>query len=102
MKNKDIVILKLASDDEIIGEMDDYTEHYISIKRPQKVILMRDPATGQPGKGMMDYLMLHPDVKTVYFYRSQMMIEPVLAPKETADVWRQQTSGIVLATQLNG
>lgn len=100
-----VSIIKLVSEEEIVGEIVSDQEEVVVVKNPLKLTLMRDPATGQPAKGFIDYF-LSQEVNHVSFYRRNLMCAPVEANKELADVWMQQTSSIVLAPtgkiQLNG
>ena len=103
-----ITIFKLINGDEIIGEVFDTNDPYsvitsYEVKRPLKVTIVRDPSTGQPGKALMDWIILAPEIDEVQLYASSLLCAPIRASRELADVWLQQTSGLILTTgQLNG
>lgn len=97
----DIQILKLVNGDELIGEVVERFAGLVTVKSPLSIVIVRG-ANGQPVKALSDWVMLAPGVREVKIYESNLLIAPLDAPKEAADAWRQETSGIVLATQLNG
>lgn len=102
-KDQGIKVIKLISGEELIGEINDFqtVSPTFTIKKPLKVTIARGP-DGMPGKMLIDFYLLCPEVSEVTMYKSSLVSLPLDAPKETADAWIQQTSGIVLATQLNG
>ena len=103
-----VAIFKLDNGDEIIGEWEFETNDVsvcitYKVKRPLKVTIVRDPSTGQPGKALMDWIILAPEIEEVHLYSSKLLCYPIQATRELADVWLQQTSGLILTTgQLNG
>jgi len=98
-----IKVLKLSNGDEIVGEVDPLasTGEFIVIDQPLRVFLTRGQ-DGQPGKSLIDWLMLKPEARRVPVYKTQLAAAPMDPPKDVEDAWREQTSGIILATQLNG
>lgn len=98
-----VVILKFANGDEVVGEQVLADANLVKIARPLRVALVRDPQTGQPGKALMDWIIMAPDLKEVDVYATQLAAAPVKAPKEVEAAWREQTSGLILPpSQLNG
>ncbi len=101
-----VAIFKLVNGEELIGEWitsASDVETVYTIRRPLKVTIVRDPSTGQPGKALMDWVILAPEIEQVEIHRHVVMCRPIQATRELADVWLQQTSGLILATgQLNG
>lgn len=96
----DVKIFKLINGDELIGDAVP-TETAWLVKNPLSIMFVRN-ANGQPAKALSDWVMLHPGVKQIEIYQHSLLIKPIDAPKEAANAWRQETSGLVLATQLNG
>lgn len=101
-----VAIFKLITGEELIGEWitsASDVEIVYTIRRPLKVTIVRDPSTGQPGKALMDWVILAPELEQVELYRSSVLCQPIQATRELADVWLQQTSGLILTNvQLNG
>lgn len=100
-----VAIFKLVNGEELIGEwVSPHSDAEVyHLRRPLKVTIVRDPSTGQPGKALMDWVILAPEIEEVELFQRSVLCQPIRATKELADVWLQQTSGLILATgQLNG
>lgn len=99
----DIKIFKLVNGDELIGELvrQDSTNGNYVVKSPLSVVIVRGQ-NGQPAKALSEWVMLAPELKELEIRVDALLTKPIDAPKASADAWRQETSGIVLATQLNG
>lgn len=97
----EVKIFKLVNGDEIIGEVVDSSTDEVTVKNPLSIMIVRG-ANGQPAKALSDWVMLAPGISKIRIYTHSLLVAPIEAPKSSADAWRQETSGIVLATQLNG
>jgi|688.fasta_scaffold24073_20 hypothetical protein len=102
MSQKTVLVLKLANGDEVVGQHINGPQDVITLRRPLRLALVRDPSTGQPGKALMEWIMLAPETEEVSVYVNQLLVAPIRASKELADTWLEQTSGFILTTQLNG
>jgi len=96
---KGMIIFKLVSGEELIGEVQDYNDETIFVKRPLQIQLVRDP-NGSPAKALMPFSMLAPEAD--FPFAKSSITTCIEAGIEVTKAWRQETSGLILATQLNG
>lgn len=99
IKINSMLIFKLSSGEELIGEVQEFDDITLFIKRPLQITLVRDPQ-GKPAKSLMPFSMLAPEAD--FPFNKSLISACIEAGVEVSAAWRQETSGIILATQLNG
>ena len=91
-----IVVLKLVSGEEIVTSVKEFdaSRYTIVAKQPLQVQIVR-VSDGQVGKQLMPWLMLCPEGNPTI--ELDKVLGAVEAPREVADAYTRETSGIVIA-----
>jgi hypothetical protein len=94
-KEGEIYVFKLTTGEEIITKVKSITDKKLVIQDPLAVTIVRGN-DGKPGKILMPASMLITE-GTFKLHIDKILLE-IEAPKEIADVWVSETSGLILAT----
>jgi bacterioferritin-associated ferredoxin len=94
-KEGNIVVIKFVNSEEIVTRVKEFdaTLNYIVAQQPLQVQIIRGQ-DGQPGKALMPWLLLAPEGNPTIELNT--IIGVIEAPKEVADAWTRETSGIVI------
>lgn len=91
-----IMYVRLTDGSEVLGEFNGVSSP-ITIKNPLTLTIVRGP-NGQPAKSFAPFSLVEPELKEVTLTPHALATVPREAPKDVADAWRQETSGILLDT----
>lgn len=94
-KNVGDIFIFLANGTEFVGKIKAIDGKYITINQPLQITLVRG-SDGKPAKALMPMSMLNPEGSFVF--NGDLILGECEAPKEVADAWTTDTSGLVLAT----
>ena len=86
----DVVTFKLTSGEELVGKLTEESEYNVKIKTPLTLVM------GGKGLGLQQYLFTGEPDKAYTFKKESLMVITNTV-KQFADLYQQQTSGIVTA-----
>jgi len=93
----DIVTIKLASGEEIVGRLTDRTLDTVTLGRPVQIILQQI-SSKQLGLGFQPVLGSVSDSSSMQFALTQLAIRPVRTSEEVCRNYIQATTGLMPAT----
>ena len=86
----DVVTFKLTSGEELVGKLTEESDNNVKIKTPLTLVM------GGKGLGLQQYLFTGEPDKAYTFKKESLMVITKTV-KQFADLYQQQTSGIVTA-----
>lgn len=102
MTEKTVMMIKLISGEEILGEVDEKTVLYngrVSVRNPDRIILQPDPKTGQLGIILLDFIPYAKDKDhTIDINDNAIAFKSDVAP-ELAKNYKERHSSIIMPTQ---
>jgi len=94
MSDDQIYILKLTSDEDIIGEVLDDNDFYVNIKNPVKIAVALQK--GQPAVGFQPFPMFSDDQEKVFPIAKLSIVYSYKANEEFIDNYKQIFSGLIM------
>lgn len=94
MNEDRIYILKLTSDEDIIGEILDDTDFYVSIKNPVRIAIALQK--GQPSVGFQPFPMFSDEQEKVFPIAKLSVVYSYKATQEFVDNYKQIFSGLIM------
>lgn len=94
MSNDRIYILKLTSDEDIIGEILEDNDFYISIKNPIRIAIALQK--GQPSVGFQPFPMFSDEQEKIFPIAKLSVVYSYKANKEFVDGYKQVFSGLIM------
>lgn len=94
MSEDRIYILKLTSDEDVIGEILDENDFYVNIKNPVKIALALQK--GQPSVGFQPFPMFSDEQEKVFPIAKLSVVYSYKANQEFADNYKQIFSGLIM------
>lgn len=92
----DVVSIKLANGDEIIGKCTAVDDKTITITRPLLMVLSQDPNTGRPGISMAPFWMLGSEPTAKYTISHNQIICALKSNSEAMKGYISQTTGLTM------
>jgi hypothetical protein len=101
MKMNDIIVLKLNTQEEIIGKIEAETEEAIYLSKPRSLHVM-DMGNGQAGASFVPPMLLANDSQPVWILKQAIAMKTLSINAEYEKRYLESVSGISLATSLKG